>query len=205
MSLPHKLTRGDFHSLATGSVDGWSFEKPLKTIDTAISSQLQSYTLGQALAPESCKVYVKEAIIKYPGCMTLVSESSNRLISLTTKANRSVLEQLALEAQNFTPPSTPPFTDAESRVTVDKIVESRLSAWWQSLCATETCAGSELPRKTNAPVPEYSQPEAGVTVHTKGTFNQKIDTFVYREKISEKEWLELHVSRQKPSSILEML
>jgi hypothetical protein len=184
-------------------VDGWSFEKPLKMIDTVISMLPESYTLGQASAPEHCTVHLKKAVIKYPGCTTLASGSSDRHMDILTKADMSVLEELALEATNFKPGAS----RQQVVTTVDErneIVRSRLMAWWKSLCATETCAGSELPRKTNAPVPEYSQPEAGVTVHTKGTFNQKIDTFVYREKISEKEWLELHVSRQKPPSILEM-
>lgn len=197
-SLPETLTRHDLYSLANRRVDEWFLVETLEPICTEISSDPKSYTLGRGT--ESCTVYVGEAIVKKHGTIELEDPWQTRQVIIgSAKLDKSVFEELALEATNFN------LVADESAATVDEIIESRLSTWWKSLCATETCTGSKLPNKTNAPVPEYSQPEAGVTLHTKGRFNPKIDTFVYREKISEKEWLELRVSRQKPPSILEML
>lgn len=193
-SLQEKLTRQDLYSLANGGVDEWSLVKPLEPICTEISGVPKSYTLGQGA--ESCTVYVGEATIKNPGTIVLEDPWHIRQVLCPARSDRSVFEELALEATNFTPMAD------ESMATVDEMVQFRLTAWWESLCAANTCAGSKQPRKTNAPTSEYSSPEAGVTVHSKGTIHPKIDNFVYWEQISAKEWLKLRVLREAgPSTV----
>jgi hypothetical protein len=108
----------------------------------------------------------------------------------------SVIEQLAQEATNFAPP--PPPGGNRSEATLAEIVQSRLTAWWESLCAAKTCSVQKQPSRTTDAESEHSFPGAGVTVHSEGMDHPNIDKFVYREKISAGEWLEVQVSMEEP-------